>query len=190
MKQLRRHILFLLCLCLVFLPSAPTKVTAQGGAGDGKKVFDNYTTVTTMVYPPAGASFKIAKEMLDLFGYFGSSVDVVGEAIQRINERLTILEARVNDLEAKVRAVTNNLFQTQNLSRVRLLQAKQSALELLVYKLRLKPTDRREKLTLAKEAQILADGFLKDPDLWLWSDMREQDKNMLPADFKPLPAME
>lgn len=190
MKHLRQPLILLIFCCLILPSGVLKKVRAQNSPGDGKKVFDNYTTVTTMVYPPAGAAFKVAKEMLDLFGYFGNSVDVVGEAIQRINERLDILERRVTDLEARVRAVENGLFQTQNLSRVRLLKEKQRKLQLLLYKLRQKPTERREKLALAKEAEIIAGGFLDDPDLWLWSDMREKDGNMLPADFKPLPALE
>ena len=190
MKHPRQLLFLFVCLCLIVPSGVPKKSRAQNSPDDGKKIFDTYATVTTMVYPPAGTAFKVAKEMLDLFGYFGSSVDAVGEAIQRINERLDILERRVSDLEARVLAVRNELFRTQNLSRVRLLRQKQDELKLLLYKLRQRPTERREKQTLAKEAEIIAGGFLDDPDLWLWSDMRVRDGNMLPADFKPLPALE
>ncbi len=189
MKHLHKKLIVVICIGLMLAPSAPLSVPAQKGPDDGKKVFDSYATVTTMIYPPAGTTFKVAGEMLELFGYFGS-VDPVGEAIQRINQRLDILERRVSDLEARVRAVENELFQTQNLNRVRLLRDKQGRLKLLLYKLRQKPTEKLDRLALAKEAQIIADGFLDDPDLWKWSDMREKDGNMLPADFKPLPALE
>jgi hypothetical protein len=162
---------------------------AQDNPEQGKKVFDNYATVTTMVYPTAGAMFKATGEMLDMFGYFGN-VDVVGEAIKHINERLDILEKRVSDLETRMRAFENELLRTQNMSRVRLLRSKQDALKLLVYKLQQKPTEQRDKRALAKEAQIIASGFLEDPDLWMWSDMHEKDGAMLSPDFKPLPALE
>ena len=92
-------------------------------------------------------SFKVAKEMLHLLGYFGSSVDAVGEVIQRINARLDILERRVTDLEAQVRALNYDLRQTQNLSRVLRLKDKQSQLELPLFNLRQKPTERRAKLS-------------------------------------------
>jgi outer membrane protein assembly factor BamB len=190
MKHPRQLLFLLVCLCLVIPSGVPKRARAQNSPDDGKKVFDNYTTVTTMVYPPAGASFKVAKEMLDLFGYFGSSVDAVGEAIQRINERLGILERKVTDLEAQVRALNNDLRHSQNLGRVQRLQDKQRALELMLFKLRQRPTERREKLALVKEAELNAGSFLTDPDLWTWSDMREKDGLMLPADFKPLPALE
>jgi len=104
MKHIRLQLILLICSCLVLLPRAPVNVQAQDKAEDGKKVFDNYSTVVGMVYPAGGAMFKATGEMLDLFGYFGKDADPVGEAIRRINERLDILEKRVSGLETKVRA--------------------------------------------------------------------------------------
>lgn len=189
MKYMRQSIMFVFCCCLVLLPCVSIKVRAQQ-AEKGKKVFDTYSTTVGMAYPAAGAVFKATGEMLDLFGYFGKNADPAGEAIKRINERLDFLEKRVSDLETKVRAIENELFRTQNMTRVRLLRSKQDALKLLAYKLQQKPTEQGDKQALAKEAQIIAGGFLDDPDLWMWSDMREKDGAMLPADFKPLPALE
>src|SRR5260370_30055640 len=190
MKHLRLDVQFGVLSCIVLLPCAPRNVRAQDKTEDGKKVFDTYSTVVGMVYPVAGAMFKAAGEMLDTFGYFGNTVDPVGEAIKRINERLDILEKRVSGLETKVQAIENELFRKENLDRVRLLRSKQDALKLLAYKLQQKPTEKRDKLALAKEAEIIVSRFLDDPDLWNWSDMRGRDGAMLPPDFKPLPALE
>jgi hypothetical protein len=74
MKRLRQLLFLLACCCLVLPPGVLKKARAQNTPADGKKVFDNYFTVKTMVYPPAGASFKVAKEMLDLFGSFVKSL--------------------------------------------------------------------------------------------------------------------
>lgn len=58
MKHIRLQLILLICSCLVLLPCAPVNVQAQDKAEDGKKVFDNYSTVVGMVYPAGGAMFK------------------------------------------------------------------------------------------------------------------------------------
>ncbi|MEP7147546.1 MAG: tachylectin-related carbohydrate-binding protein [Acidobacteriota bacterium] len=191
MKHLRQHFIYLICSCLVLLPCAPLNVRAQT-QGDGKKIFDTYATVTTYVYPVAGAMFKATGEMLDLFGYFGNKPDPVGEALKRINERLTNLETKVATLESEMRKVKNELFRTQNRDRIRFLKDRHQDLQHLVDELREKPTERQRKRTLANDAQRIAGRFLDDPemDIWKWNDMREKDQLMLPADFKPLPTLE
>ena len=192
MKHLRRQSIFLICSCLILLPCAPLNVRAQDNPEQGKKIFDNYATVTTMVNPAAGALFKTTGEMLDLFGYFGNKPDPVGEALKRINERLTILETKVATLESEMQKVKNELFRTQNGDRIRFLKDRHQALQHLVDELREKPTEKARKRTLANDAQRIAGRFLDDPemDIWKWNDMRERDQLMLPADFKPLPALE
>src|SRR5688572_31304059 len=46
--------------------------------------------------------------------------------------------------------------------------------------------------SLANKARRIAGRFLDDPgmDIWTWSDVRERDQKVLPAEFKPLPALE
>ena len=194
MKHLRRQFILLICICLVLLPCAPMNVRAQeeGQREKGKQVFDTYATVVGMVYPAAGVMYKVAGEMLDMFGYFGTDPDVVGEALKRINERLDILDKRVSNLEAQVQQVQNELFRTQNRDRIRFLKDRHQELQHLVDELREKPTDQARKRTLANDAQRIAGRFLDDPDMdvWKWNDLRQRDQAVLPADFKSLPALE
>ena len=190
MKRIRLQVVFVLCSCLVLLP-CPIDVRAQQ-AEQGKKVFDDYSTVIGAAYPVAGALFKATGEMLDLFGYFGKSADPVGEAIKRINERLDILEKRMNDLDNRLQRLENKQLLAENRDRIRFLKDRHQQLQDLADELRQKPTERGAKVTLANRAQRIAGRFLDDPemDIWKWSDMREKDQVMLPADFKPLPALE
>lgn len=187
MKRLRLQLSLILAGCLVLTCSLDG--STQGQQQDGKKVVDSYATAVTAVYPAAGAVFKATAEMLDMFGYF-SHPDPVGDAIKLINQRLDVLERRVSDLETRMRALENELFRTQNMSRVRLLRSKQDSLKLLAFKLAQKPAEKRERQALAKEADIIANGFLEDPDLWKWSDLNLNDNKMSAPDFKPLPALE
>ena len=192
MKHLRQRFVLLICSCLILLPWAPLNVRAQDNPDDGKKVFDTYATVTTYVYPVAGAMFKATGEMLDLFGYFGNKPDPVGEALKRINQRLDNLELKVATLEAQIQQLTNDEFRSQNRSRIRFLKDRHQELQHLADELREKPTEKARKRTLANDAQRIAGRFLNDPemDIWKWNDLRERDQLMLPADFKPLPALE
>ena len=192
MKNLRLQLCLLIISCLTFLPCMPSNLHAQNKPEDGKKVFSTYSTVVGMVYPVAGAMFKATGDMLDLFGYFGNGVDPVGEELKRINERLGILDKRITDLENGLRRVENNQMLAENRDRVRFLKDRHQEIQDLVDELQKKATDNQAKRILANKAQRIAGRFLDDPDMdiWKWSDLRLQDQVMMPADFKPMPALE
>ena len=185
------------CFCLLF------GLAPQTGADDtkaGKEVFDTYSTGVGMAYPAAGAMFKVVGEFLELTGYFGSSPDLVAEAIKRINQRLDALETRMNALEGKVQQVQNEVFRNENLARIRLLRAHRNDLKKVLVRLAQRPTDKDTKVALAFDAQVIAEDFLVDKDLWQWNDLalkthtwqgkKVEAGTMLAADFKPWPAME
>ena len=192
MKHLRLPLIFLICCCLILLPSTSMKLRAQDGPEQGKKVFDNYSTVVGAVYPAAGVMFKVAGEMLDTFGYFGNSVDLVGEAIKHINARLDSLEKRMTDTENQLQRLDNKLLSADNRNRIRFLKDRHQEIQDLVDEMQKKVTDNQSKRILANKAQRIAGRFLDDPDMdiWKWSDLRQRDQVMMPADFKPLPALE
>jgi len=168
------------------------KLRAQDGPEQGKKVFDNYSTVVGAVYPAAGVMFKVAGEMLDTFGYFGNSVDLVGEAIKHINARLDSLEKRMTNTENELQRLDNKLLSAENRNRIRFLKDRHQEIQDLSDQLQKKVTDNQSKRILANKAQRIAGRFLDDPDMdiWKWSDLRLRDQVMMPADFKPLPALE
>lgn len=186
-------------LALILLPNT----SQQAGPDDPKKakeVFGNYATVVNTVNPVAGALFKGAKEFLDLTGYFGTAKDPIADAIKRINERLDAIDAKLAALETAVQKVQNELFRTQNLARIRKLRDFQDRLHGITDRLQPALTNRVEKIALANDARRIAEKFLIDEDLWIWSDFvleshTWQDKAMtagslLDPEFKPWPTME
>jgi hypothetical protein len=192
MKPLRFPFIFLICIGLVLMPGTPLGLRAQNKPADGKKVFDTYATVIGAAYPAIGVMFKATGEMLDLFGYFGKGADPVGDELKRINNRLLILDQRMSDLENGLKRVQNEQMLAENRDRVRFLKDRHQEIQDLVDELQRKATDSQAKRILASKAQRIAGRFLDDPDMdiWKWSDLRLRDQVMMPADFKPMPALE
>src|SRR5688572_8943099 len=190
MRNFRLQVTLVICASLILLPCL-RPVKAQQ-AEQGRQVFDKYSTVIGAVYPVAGTVFKVTGEMLDLFGYFGKSADPVGDAIKLINARLDVLEKRMTAVENDLRQVSNRQLLAENKDRIRFLKDRRQELEDLTDELKLKPTEPMSKLSLANKARRIAGRFLDDPgmDIWTWSDVRDRDQKMLPAEFKPLPALE
>jgi hypothetical protein len=171
----------------------------------GKEVFDDYSTAVGTANPIAGALFKGTGEFLNLVGYFGNGgaeADAVADAIKRINERLDAHDARLAALEIAVQKVENELFQTQNLARIRKLRDFKDRLHGILDRLQPASKDRNEKIALARDAQRIAEKFLfdVDKDLWIWSDLvlkaHSWEDSSMPAgkllepDFKPWPTLE
>lgn len=168
----------------------------------GKEIFDSYSSAVGTVNPVAAALFKGTGEFLDICGYFGKAADPVGDAIKRITERLDAIELRMTALEAAVKRVQNDLFQTQNLARIRKLRDFKDRLLGILDRLQPAAKDRNEKIALARDAQRIAEKFLfdVDKDLWIWSDLVMKDHSwqnkamvagqLLEPDFKPWPTME
>ena len=178
---------------------------ATGRGQQGKEVFNDYSTSVAAANPVAGALFKGTGEFLDLVGYFGSgggAADPVADAIKRINERLDAHDARLAALETAVQKVQNELYQTQNLARIRKLRDFKDRLHGILDRLQPASNDRAEKIALARDAQRIAEKFLfdVDRDLWIWSDLVLNDHlwqdtpmpagKLLEPDFKPWPTLE
>ncbi|MGH9931465.1 MAG: hypothetical protein ACREA9_19835, partial [Pyrinomonadaceae bacterium] len=194
MKHIRQQLIILILGSLMlqpfFLRNAHTQQESQG-----KKDYDKYTTVVGAAYPAAGAVFMATGEMLELFGYFGgtsSSSDPIGDAIKRINERLDVLEKRMKALNDLLQRLVNRQLLSENRERLRFLNDRHQEIQDLVDDLQAKPSEIGARRALANKAQRIAGRFLNDPemDIWKWSDMREKDQKLFPADFKSLPALE
>lgn len=166
---------------------------------NAERLFDAYTTVMTMAYPPAGGALKIAKEMLSALGFF-KSPDVVGEAMKKINERLDAIEARIDKLQNEIVSTRNEGRENANLENVRALRGLRENLEDILIKLGRKPTEQFEKDDLARQAERVANTLYEDVKLWEWSDQAIKDHNwegkavkagtFLDRDFKPMPTLE
>lgn len=204
MRQPKKAVHAVGVLALTFtLCARPLGQAQAADAGEDakntEKLVDAYVTVMTMAYPPAGAALKAAKGMMSALGWFDSP-DLVAAALKVINQRLSDLETRMDALEKQVEQIKNELFRTQNLARIRQLRNHRRALQGVLVRLQQKPTDKSTKVALANDAQVVAEEFLVDMDLWMWSDLSlkthrwdnqtVREGQMIPPDFKPLPAME
>jgi len=167
---------------------------------NGKEVFDSYSSAVGTAYPVAGALFKGTGEFLDLVGYFGKAADPVAYAIKRINERLDAIEARMAAAEAAVERVQNDLFRTQNLARIRKLRDFKDRLLGILDRLQPAGQNKNEMFALARDAERIAEKFLIDQDLWIWSDLVAKSHSwedtlmeagtLLDPGFKPWPTLE
>ncbi len=166
---------------------------------DGDKVVDVAIGVMSVAYPPAGIALGFAKALV-MSG--SGSADPVGTALKILEERINVLNQRLDNLERQVQGIRDDALRQQNLERLRWLLDHRDEVQKLSRRLKLKPTDKNEKDLIAYDAQILAARFLAaneaDRDLRRWSDMhvftdqrtKKLNYRMLPPDFKPLPAFE
>src|SRR5262245_969530 len=194
-----RRLVAIFCVWCFVSTCIPSVKAQDDTTKQTEQLVDAYIGVMTMAYPPAGAALGVAKGLMGTLGFFDRP-DLVAEAIKLISERLVTLEKRVDDIEAQVTNLRSDIFRTQNLARIRELKNQQRELQSLVFKLSTRPTDRATKLSLVEDARLIANTFLEDKDLWLWSDLSVKDHTwhgrrirageMVDADFKPLPALD
>jgi hypothetical protein len=167
-----------------------------------REVHGAVSTVLQKGYETVDAAtsiFSTTKAILQLVGYIGSG-DPIKQALELTNERLTILEDRVNKIEQWLTTLQNDERVGQNRDRVTRLRALHLQLQAIAIDLDARPADPRARMALARKAQLFADEFPRDAFLWEWSDVVqvEHQRNgrtlkvgdMLPPDFKPLPVLE
>lgn len=168
-----------------------------GKEPDSNKLVDVAIGIMSVAYPPAGIALGFAKALV-----MSGSPDPVGSALKLLDERIIVLNQRLDNLQEEVNALRDDQLRLANRERLRWLLDHRDDLQKLSYRLKQKPTDKSEKDSIAYEAQILAARFLAandpDRDLWRWSDVRvftdrktnRLSSRMLTADFKPLPTFE
>lgn len=168
-----------------------------GKEPDTNKLVDVAIGIMTVGYPPAGIALGFAKALI-----MSGGPDPVGSALKVLDERINVLNKRLDDLQQQVEALRDEQLRIANRERLRWLLDHRDDLTKLSYRLKQKPTDKNEKENIAYEAQLVAARFLAandpDRDLWRWSDVHvftdrrtnHLSSSMLPADFKPLPTFE
>ncbi len=182
MKFSRKLNLFV-CSCLI-LNCAPVRTQAQ----DLKSSLDVCVGVMGLAFPAASPFLDTGMKLLDALGAFDKT-DAVGEALKKINERLDELDTRLKNVEQSIISLQNETFKEKNFTRLQLLESKRDSLHAFALQFK-DPAGKSSdfKRELAKDIGDLADEFL-DPELWQWSDMRQEDGQMLSPDYKPLPTL-
>jgi hypothetical protein len=170
-----------------------------GKQPESGKVMDTAIAAISIGYPPAGIALGFAKGLITAVA--GGS-DPVGDALKALDSRLGEVEKRVDDLQKEVAAIRDEQFRQADRARFRELLSRRDEVKRLTNRLRLRPTDAREKNIIAYDAQVLAARFLPtydaDRDVWMWSDLNvysdqrtgQLASRLLPADFKTMPTFE
>lgn len=173
MRNLFKGILALFCSFTLLASSSLRPTQAQ----DTEQLVGGFIGVlnigVSVAAPEAEIALQAASKIKDLMGMLGFFDKP--DPLKQVNERLEALRTQLSTLERNVEALKNNQRMDENLARVRQLDQKRSVIKGVLIQLQDRPTDMSIKDRMLSDVQNVCDDFIKDTDLWLWSDQATRD---------------